>query len=123
MNIQYNVKSNGELLIRNPETKRTLILHDAYWYLEGKREGLFNIPPSNSPILDIPKNLFEGLYSGIRRWHKSFTRYPNLNVEEPLVSNFKKAIESLENELVDLLENDGRVNISWYSFHKEISSN
>ena len=123
MNIQYNVKSNGELLIRDPETKRTLILHDAYWYLEGKREGRFDIPCYNAQIVNVPEKIFEGLYSGVRRWHKVFTKDFRINVDEPPVSDFKKAIENLENELVELLIKDGKVDLSQYLFHKELSPN
>ena len=123
MEIQCDTKSNGELLVRDPETKRTIILHDAYWDLRWKREGEFNALHYNVPIVDVHQRIFEGLYSGIRRWHKTFTRYPNLNVEEPPASNFKKAIENLENELLKLLIKDRRIDLSWYFFHKEISCN
>ena len=121
MEIQYEDKGNGELLIRDPATKRSLIFHDAYWYLEGKREGRFNIPCYNAPLVDIPERIFEGLYSGIRRWHKVFTKDPKLNVDENPASGFKKSIELLENELVRLLIKDGRADLSWYLFNKEMS--
>ncbi len=54
---------------------------------------------------------------------KCFTKDPRINVDKPPVSNFKKAIERLENELVELLIKDGRVDLDWYLFHKEISCN
>ena len=121
MDIQYDVKSNGELLIRDPETKRSLVLHDAYWHLEGKREGRFNIPSADSPIVEIPERIFEGLYSGIRRWHKFFTKDLRVNVDKPPAFNFKREIIKLEDELVDLLVKDGRIDLGWYFFQKGIS--
>jgi len=123
MKIQYDAKGNGTLLVRDPETKRAIVLHDAFWHLEGKREGTFNVPRYNSPIIDVPERIFEGLYSGIRRWHKIFTRDLEMNTEVPPASNFKRAIEKLENELVELLKEDGRADLCWYFFHKEISFN
>ena len=123
MEIQCDTKSNGELLVRDPETKRTIILHDAYWDLGWKRAGEFNVLHYNAPIVDVPQRIFEGLYSGIRRWHKVFTKDLGINVDEPPASNFKKAIENLENELLKLLIKNRRIDLSCYFFHKEISCN
>ena len=58
MNIQYECKSNGDLLIRDPATEKTVILHDAYWAIEG-RIRCFGIPHYNAPIVDAPREFLK----------------------------------------------------------------
>lgn len=120
MLVQYDVKTNGELLVRD-ESLRTIILHDAYWMIkcvpeEEKHTGLYGMYP-NSPKLEIPDRLFDGLYYIIRRWHKSTVSIKW--IDGPDGQALKKHIETLESELVKILKMDGRISLESYLFHKK----
>ena len=122
MIVEYDVNHGGELKVRDVSGK-TLILHDAFWTIRTVPENkiydiLYGLHP-RAPSTEIPDRLFEGLFYGIRRYHKDGSKDNMMGYCKPSVMKLKNHIKSLERGLIDTLEKDCNYIFSRY-WHKEL---
>jgi len=107
MDIVYFLGQDNELKIRNPSTKRTIILHkDFQDARETAIEAFRKSINSQLSHQKIPPELFDALYCEIKRYNR--LGLEKLNSGEggfthPQVVELKKTIKSLEKQLIELL--------------------
>jgi hypothetical protein len=111
---------------REVSSGRTVILDDAYWEARDLPERDRFVSPwgvdNHSPLVEIPDQIFNDLFTGIQTYHEEGMKKPGLQgYEEPHVQALKTKIETVEKQLIDLLKSKG-VDVNNYLWIKEIRS-
>lgn len=124
MQVQYSIDNWGKLKVRD-DSGRTVILDAVYWAIKTVPENrrydlLYGVMP-RSPKADIPNKLFEGLFYGIRRYHKQGCSKPGAaGYEEPRTVRLREHLKTLEMRLTNELIKQCPFNLEKHLWRREL---